>query len=350
MRTLISLILGTCLLLSYSVKRTAARTDLIIANGQMPGMAKDKDGHLHLVYGTGDSIMYALSSDLGRTFSHPSLIAVVPKLYAFANRGPQVAVVSTGMLVTATTSLGNIYAFRKVTGGKWMSVGKVNDREATAKEGLMALSADGNQAFAVWLDLRDNERNKIYGSRSDDGGRTWSKNRLVYTSPDTTVCECCKPSAVVKGKRVYVMFRNWLHGNRDLYLIQSYDGGNTFGPAQKLGRGSWKLNGCPMDGGGLAVNENGAVYTVWKRERNIYAAMPGMAESLLGQGSGCTVEAMNGKNVYAWVENGEVVYVNLQGEKKILGPGKQPVLKALDNGQAVCAWENRKQIHASVIE
>ena len=350
MRTLIILILGAYLLLAYPVKKAAARTRLIIANGQMPNMAKDKDDHLHLVCGTGDSIMYAMSVDGGRSFSSPSLIAVLPKVYSFATRGPQVAAVTNGLLVTAATSLGNIYVFRKVTGGKWTQVGKVNDLEAAAKEGLMALSAEGDQAFAVWLDLRGNNRNKIYGSRSDDGGKTWSKNRLVYLSPDTTVCECCKPSVVVKGKRVYVMFRNWLQGNRDLYLVQSDNGGNTFGPAQKLGKGSWKLNGCPMDGGGLAVNEKGVVQTIWKREKNIYAAMPGMAESLIGQGTGCTMETLNGGYVYAWVERGEVVFINLQGEKKILGPGKQPVLKALDNGQVVCAWENEKQIHASVIE
>jgi hypothetical protein len=46
---------------------------------------------------------------------------------------------------------------------------------------------------------------------------------MIYTSPDSTVCECCKPNVAMKGNNVYVMFRNWLHGNRDLYLIQSSD-------------------------------------------------------------------------------------------------------------------------------
>lgn len=53
----------------------------------------------------------------------------------------------------------------------------------------MAFSADGNNAFAVWLDIRnDNGKGqRIFGAQSSDGGVTWSKNILVYASPDNTV-------------------------------------------------------------------------------------------------------------------------------------------------------------------
>ena len=88
-------------------------------------------------------------------------------------------------------------------------------------------------AFVVWLDLRGNKRNKIYGANSNDGGRSWSQNILIYTSPDTTVCECCKPSVAMQGNNVYVMFRNWLNGNRDLYVIQSSNGGTSFAQARR---------------------------------------------------------------------------------------------------------------------
>lgn len=86
---------------------------------------------------------------------------------------------------------------------------KVNDVDTVAKENFLALTADGENTFAVWLDLRD-KHNKIFDAKSNDGGIIWSKNILVYASPDATVCECCKPSVVMKGSDVYVMFRNWL--------------------------------------------------------------------------------------------------------------------------------------------
>ncbi len=98
------------------------------------------------------------------------------------------------------------------------------------------------------------------------------------------------------------MFRNFLNGNRDLYLIKSYDRGNTFGQAQKLGNGNWKLDGCPMDGGGLAINENKVPQTVWRREGEIYTAAPGEPEKEIGAGRNCSIETINNKNVFTWTE------------------------------------------------
>ena len=91
------------------------------------------------------------------------------------------------------------------------------------------------------------------------------------------------------------MFRNWLGGARDLYVIQSSNSGTSFKRAQKLGTGSWKLDGCPMDGGGLAISRNGEVQTIWKREASIYTATPGMPEKEIGERKGCTIETVNNK-------------------------------------------------------
>lgn len=342
-------LLAFYVLCGYSQKQALVKSDLIVARGQMPQLVKDKNNKLCLVYGTGDSIMYSFSLDNGKTFSLPSLISVLPNVYAFATRGPQIAATGNGLLVTACTSKGNIFSLVKEDEGGWVQTGKVNDADTIAKEGLMSLSADGDNAFAVWLDSRDDKHNKIFGAKSVDGGKTWSKNVNIYTSPDSTVCECCKPSVVVKGSKVYVMFRNWLKGSRDLYFIQSSDGGDSFGRAQKLGNGTWKLDGCPMDGGGLAVNQDLAIQTVWRREKKVYYAIPGMPEKEIGEGKGCTLEIVNGKNVYAWSENGDIVIITPQGLKQVLGKGGGPVLKAVDNKSVICVWQNEKQIHAAVV-
>lgn len=73
------------------------------------------------------------------------------------------------------------------------------------------------------------------------------------------VCECCKPNIAVNGSKLAISFRNRLNGSRDIYHTSSTDKGKTFTVPQKLGQGTWKLQGCPMDGGGLAVNERGIV-------------------------------------------------------------------------------------------
>lgn len=321
----------------------------IIAPGRMPNLSRDHSGIVHLVYGNGDSILYRYSRDKGSSFSSPVVVAILPELAASHMRGPQIATTSNSLVVTACNNKGDIFSFTKEQSGNWSQAVRVNDVDTIAKENLMALSAHGNTAFTVWLDLREGH-NRIYGAKSTDAGKSWSKNILVYASPDTTVCECCKPSVVVKENKVYVMFRNWLNGSRDLYVIQSSDGGNTFSQARKLGKGSWKLDGCPMDGGGLAVNESGHVETVWNRKGVIYACEPGKEEKKLGEGKNCTMESLNGRNVYAWVEDGNVVVMKPQGVKEKLGKGQLPVLKAISNEHILCVWENEKQIHKAVLE
>ncbi len=314
----------------------------------MPNSVKDNSNNLHVVYGSGDSIMYSVSFDKGKTFTPPDVIALLPEVAASHTRGPQIAASKNGITVIACNKAGDIYSYRNDGEGKWSQAVRVNDVDTIAKEGLIALSGDGENIFAAWLDLRGNNKNKIVGARSTDGGKSWWKNILIYASPDTTVCECCKPSVAVKGNNVYVMFRNWLNGKRDMYLIQSRDGGNTFDQAQKLGNGTWALNGCPMDGGGLSISD-GKHQTVWRREGKIYAYEPGKPETEIGEGRGCTIESVNGKNVYAWTEKAEVVCLLPNGEKKYLGKGQLPVVKAVNNEQIICIWENEKQIHTSII-
>jgi hypothetical protein len=321
----------------------------VILAGQMPSLAKGGKNVLHLVYGSGDSLMYSFSSNNDKSFSVPTLVAVLPGLAASQMRGPQIAATSEGLSAITCNSAGNIFSYIMNEKGKWSQTARVNDADTVAKEGLVALSADGLNAFAAWLDLRGNGHNKIFGARSNDGGKTWSKNFLVYSSPDGSVCECCKPSALIKGDHIYVMFRNWLNGNRDLYVVQSSDGGNTFGQAKKLGKGNWKLDGCPMDGGAFAVNEAGKIQTVWKRKDNIYTCEPGTPEQQIGEGRNCTMETLNGKNVYAWTENGKVILLKPGGIKEKLGIGSLPILKSIDNSHVICMWENENQIHSSIV-
>lgn len=320
----------------------------LIASGQMPGLATDHSGNIYLVYGHGDSILTSASDNYGRSFSSPVLVSVVPELAASHMRGPQIAATTNGLIITACNRPGNIISFAKDASGKWMNTSIVNDADTTAKENLMALAADGTNAFAVWLDVRS-KHNQIYGAKTTDGGKTWSKNMLIYASPDSTVCECCKPCVAIQGKQVSVMFRNWLGGKRDLYLIQSADSGTSFGQAEKLGLGSWALNGCPMDGGALGIAGNGTIKTVWNRDGKIYQCGPAEPEHLLGEGRNCTLSSYKSKTAYAWVEKGNIIIEKPSGEKLSPGKGQLPVIKAIDESRAICVWENNAHIYRSII-
>lgn len=322
----------------------------IIGKGRVPDVAASGNT-VHLAWGKGDSVLYAFSTDQGNTFSAPEVVDTIPKLFSFAMRGPQIAAVQNGACVIACDQRGNLIAYQKTGAGKWVKTTRVNDVDTTAKEGFLDLSSDGNNnLFAAWLDLRQNKQNNIFGARSADGGKTWTTNRLLYRSPEGHVCECCKPSVVAEKNSVVVMFRNWVNGYRDLWLLRSQNGGESFQPAEKVGKGSWKLDGCPMDGGGLVVNNVGDVQTVWRRKDTLYTAKPGEAEVALATGKNCTVETFNGKAVYAYVENGEIVLLTSAGKKQHIGKGTLPVLKAVAGNKVICLWETSNEIQKAVVE
>jgi hypothetical protein len=153
----------------------------------------------------------------------------------------------------------------------------------------------------------------------------------------------------MQGKEVYVMFRNWLNGNRDLYLARSTDGGRRFSEAQKLGTGNWALNACPMDGGALVLNRTGQPETIWQRKKIIYSATPGQPEQELGEGRACTMLSANGRQLYAWVEDGNIVVQHPGGLKEVLGKGSLPLLVSAGKEQALCIWENDRLIRGMLV-
>ena len=320
-------------------------------NGESPSLYV-ADGRIHIVFVTGDSIFYAYSTNRGRSFTVPSVVAVLQGLIHAGGRGPQITGTNGELVIAAPDKSGNFYTYLKdKTDNRWKKGARINDVTNTAKEGFISLAANfRGDIFAVWLDLRDGGRNNIYGSASKDGGKTWMKNRLIYKSPDGSVCECCKPAIAMKEQQVAVMFRNNLKGNRDLYLIQSKDGGTTFGTAQKLGQGSWKINGCPMDGGGLVIDSSGKIQTVWRREDNIYTDRPGEREVLVGMGMKCTIDNTNGGSYVLYLYQGKTYCHKPDGSKIELGPGAgYPTMKSLDKSSILCAWEYNKKIYSAIL-
>ncbi|MBK5272147.1 MAG: hypothetical protein JJE22_14150, partial [Bacteroidia bacterium] len=106
-------IIASILFQSCKDQKKENTSGLTIAKGQMPNISKDNSGELHLVYGTGDSIMYSFSADKGNSFSTPVLISVLPELVASHMRGPQIAVSDNAIIVTAANSAGDIFCYSK---------------------------------------------------------------------------------------------------------------------------------------------------------------------------------------------------------------------------------------------
>jgi hypothetical protein len=257
------------------------------------------------------------------------MVSEAPILPLTRHRGPHIVISQGTLVVTAITgtteatgthvhglpSDGDLFAWRSSDGGKTWSHGvRVNDVLAGPREGLHTLASDGRgNLFTAWLDNRklDNQKDgtRLYGAWSKDSGLTWSKNELLYASPDGTICQCCHPSAIFTDTgELELMWRNALGGSRDMYLIRA-PLNQHFGQPEKLGEGTWKLNACPMDGGGIA-RANGKTITAWRRADEIFMAQPGQPETKLGDGKDVALAASHGQIYAAWIKGAQLIVWN----------------------------------------
>ncbi len=310
-----------------------------------------------LVYGAGDAIYVRMSLDAGRSFGDPVLVPSHGKLALGARRGPRVALTSGAILVAAVTGEkgrgadGDLYVWRSSDGGRTWSEGqRINDVPGSAREGLHGMAAAANGlVFVTWLDLRV-KGTRLYGAVSLDGGLSWSPNVQVYESPSGSICQCCHPTVAVDDSgQIAVLFRNLVDGARDMYLIRSHDFGETFGPAAKLGSGTWLLNACPMDGGDLKLGRHGTAVAVWRREMELYTLREGGEEEFLGNGRNAVVALAKAGPVFVWsAGKGLKIRKPESREAETLAePASDATLVSLPDGGVLGAWEHEGSIVVS---
>ena len=310
--------------------------------GQQPQLAHDRD-RTFLVVAREQQVGVLRSTDAGHSFYEAMPIRVDGHLAAGMHRGPRVAVTAAAVLVSLVAGAegggkdGDVVVYRSTdNGAHWSAPVIVNDVPGAAREGLHAMAAtpDG-LVMLTWLDLRATGT-RLYGAVSRDHGATWTPDTLVYASPDQTICQCCHPSVAADGAAgLAVMFRNHIGGARDLYVTRSSDG-HSFTPAEKQGQGTWKLNACPMDGGGLVLG-SGGVRSVWRRDSDIFLATPGAPERRIGVGRDPVVSASpEALDIAFTTADGIVLQRGTQS--RLLGPGKFAALLAFPT-HSLLAWE-----------
>ncbi len=315
---------------------------------RQPQLAASGDS-VYAVFAAQDTIYFSPSKDGGKNWLPTSKIANATKLALGNHRGPRIVAVKGGLLISAITD-GAIATWRSTDDGKtWRAGPVVTDESHAADEGLFTIVSNPNgRVFSAWLDFRKPAKGKeVWGAASSDGGLTWSKNFLIYKVPDGSVCPCCNPSVLLDGQgNPTVMWRNALAGNRDMYLVHSTDGGKTFGEPEKLGTESWKLDACPMDGGGLVYGADGKMITVWRREMNIYLAPEHGAETLLHEGKNPAI-ASSTKGVYVAWSSSDGVFARVPGHTepvRLDGEGGFVTLTSVPKGGVIAAWERKGTI------
>jgi hypothetical protein len=355
-------------LLGYgATPRSAAEPYMINPAGlapKQPQFAVDSNNALHLVFGSGSRIYHCVSADFGATFTKPVPVGGARFLSLGMRRGPRVAATGDSIVVTAIGGElgggrdGDLFAWRSTELGKngqsWQGPSRVNDVDASAREGLHAMTASpSGLVYCTWLDLR-NKRTEIMGASSRDGGKTWSHSALVYRSPDGSVCECCHPSATFSPDGIlYVMWRNSLDGNRDMYVARSKDNGQSFGPAEQLGAKNWQLGACPMDGGAIGVDAKGVVHTAWRRDKSVFTTSGAPAADMqLAAGEQPWLAMTEHGPAVAWIAGrpGEL-FVKLPWSDQptsLAAKARDPVLIAAKGG-IVVAWETDREGEPAIL-
>lgn len=335
------------ILLSFSVAR-ATPVEIIpieMRGALQPQVTMAPNGRVHVTFGKGTAIYHIASSDKGRSFSAPTTVADLPKLALGMRRGPRISVTDGTLVISAISpDGGSLRAWNSADGGRtWGQPVQINDVPNSAREGLHAMAGDGKGfVIAVWLDLR-NGGMELWSAPSRDGGNSWGANTRIYASPDGNICECCHPSIAVSPKgEIAVMWRNWLAGSRDMYLATSRDSGRTFSAPQKLGEGTWKLNGCPMDGGAVAFDHAGQPVTAWRRDKNLFRTQGHPSETLLTErGLQPVAFADRAGAAFVWQDEHGVRLLRDDGEAKMLGDGGSfpSAAAGADGKTAIVVWE-----------
>jgi hypothetical protein len=342
---LLALAFGSTITVPPTVRFTPADVNTFFKQPQLAASGQT----VAVAYGAGNELFVRVSRDGANTFERPVKIGAAKFLALGNHRGPRIAITPKALVVSAVVGTargqdGDVVAWRSLDGGKTWSPGvRVNSVAASAREGLHGMASGPNgQLFLNWLDLRTKGM-KLYGATSNDGGATWSTNFLIYESPDGHICECCHPTALIgKNGELYAMWRNWLNGARDMHVAESADGGKSF-KISKLGQGTWPLNACPMDGGGLATDATGHVHSAWRRSDTVYYAQAGKPEVEIGKGKNPAFAMSNDIHWIAW-NDGHAIKLATTGKpaRVLASHGAFPVLAG--NGPVYAAWEENNSI------
>lgn len=338
----------------------AAGSPIEVAKGHQPQATVDAQGNVVLVFADDLNTILLSRSEDGRSFSTPMPMNTPRgKLSLGLRRGPRIVATPDALVVTyiAGESGGgkdeNLFSVRSIDGGKtWSEPARINSSDRSAREGLHAMCADAaGHVLCVWLDQRDG-RMEVYGSRSPDSGRNWGEDFLIYRAPKGSICECCSPTVVASPTGgALVMFRNNVDGNRDMYVVRSADMVH-FGEAVKLGEQSWKLSGCPMDGGALASTAD-ATYAIHRRQADLYLVRmdPPQEEKSFAPGANPTMLPGHDGPVIAYLSRparGDLMLANAGKTTKIAEQAQDPVLVQGKSGPLLL-WESNGRVFSAVL-
>ena len=229
------------------------------------------DQHFHLlVSGTiagskNPLVKYFQSLDGGDTWTKPISVNAVEFPPTVSRRGSDIQIAAQGgNIVAAWQVMGEFpgmgpvaFAYSPDGGVSWNPGKPMKNQPTLLDQGYMDLAVDKQGTFHLtWLDDREErgDSQALRYSQSLDGGRTWVAEKTLVEK----VCTCCWTAiATSGGEQVDILYR--AVEPRDMVMVQSPDGGNSWRQLSAVGQFGWQFVGCPHAGGAVQAVERKGV-------------------------------------------------------------------------------------------
>jgi len=244
------------------------------ANAATPFLTPD--GKLLLAWTSGGKVSVAQSTDLGKTFNSPVVVAEHGKsLDTGGDARPQIISDMKGNVFLAYAFFkdsswnAQINIARSEDGGNTFTAPRslVQD-SASQRFPSLVIKSDGN-IFIAWIDKRlvaasnKSGQKKLGGSiaysNSLDGGRTFQAERIA----NEDACECCRIGVSLSQKnQPVIIYRAIFPGGVRDHASQII---SSSGPdkIRRIANDGWKTDACPHHGPAIAVSSQGTIHTAW---------------------------------------------------------------------------------------
>ena len=211
-------------------------------------------------------IFSSKSTDGGETFSTPENISNNPGTSAL----PAIAVNGNNVYIVwndATFGNFDIFSSKSTDGGETFSTPE-NISNNPGNSALPAIAVNGNNVYVIWIDDTDGF-DEIFFSKSTDGGETFSTPENISNIPGISAF----PAIAVNGNNVYVVWSDDTDGFDEIFFSKSTDGGETFSTPEIISNNDIGNNDSFSYQPSISVYGNN-VYVVWhddpQGERNIF--------------------------------------------------------------------------------
>lgn len=182
-----------------------------------------------------EDIYVAASTDYGATFSNPVRVNDSPAGTVDCDEPELDTVNGTAYLVWIDKRSGNdrVYFSRTTDGGVTWSTDKRLDRSGTlANTGAPSMDAEGSNVHIAWIDDRNNlgVADEVFYVSSADGGVTFTLDRKIGSAGAGVDADEPRVAVTgVTGALVYVAWPDNRNGvSNDVFFASSTDGGATF--------------------------------------------------------------------------------------------------------------------------